>query len=100
MVEKETFIVSAQKKNPNRNGEFIILVDPLPFKENIVTIYDCTPFFHSHKGLTRKQMMSFVKHTVKTDQFTIYIIDEHRKLNQKQATRLGVEWYLGNSITD
>lgn len=85
------------ERKPNRNNEFLLDVLPDRKHKGFWYIYDVTTFLPYFKCRDRRNYLNRVRHTIKGNHNTIYIIDEYDELSDELAIKLASEWYLGNT---
>lgn len=85
-------------RKPNQNGEFLIVVQNTIEKPDVYQIYDITQFFPSVDSSVRTKYINEVKHKITGENNTIYIINAGNTLSEKDAIRLAVAWFTGETI--
>lgn len=90
--------MSVKSKKSNKNGEFLLDIQPFYNGRKWAYIYDISQFLPSGKCSVRDSYVDRVAHVVLHDNFTFLLLDRDHVINPVQANSLVESWYDENSI--
>lgn len=85
-----------EKKEPNKNGEFLLDICPTT-DEGVFTIYNITHFLPYWKGYERTNILTHHAYTIIGKKYSILILDWWDCLTYELAKKIASAWYDGNT---
>lgn len=89
--------IKTKAPKPNMNREYVI--DITPCTNGKITIYDISRHFPPYNCRTRTNMFARVTHVISGKTADVYVIDDYKILNRKQAINLSARFINGDFDT-
>ena len=88
---------NTDKPKPNMNMEYMFRIYPVA--DGKIGLYDISRFFDPYNSRNRDRLLSVVTHEIHGKLCTVYIIDDHRLVNRKNAILLAGKFISGDFDT-
>jgi len=89
--------IETRQPKPNMNGEYYIALAPCT--NGKITIYDLSRHLEPYNGFHRDQKINSATHEIHGKKLTVYIVDNHKLINRKQAIKLAERFIKGDFDT-
>jgi hypothetical protein len=89
--------IETTKPIPNMNHEYMFSITPNLDGE--IGLYDLSRFLEPYNGRERDNKLAVVTHEIHGKTATVYIVDDHKLINRKQAIKLAEKFIDGDFST-